>query len=553
MPEIYPPGPLDLLQLIRDLRTDLCRRFGFHLPQNRDSYVSWLVTSGSLEYQALAEDAGFARYLHEADHPGELSRLHLAVYNARPDVRQAFPLPEQLPAYLQWYLVHGVAEHQLWPWLRPLEKQLACQLSGPHQAQLQAWAAADHLAKPPRTTAGRPFGVNLVGYAYGQLGIGEDVRMAAKALLAASIPVCMVNFKPGRDIPQNDHSMAHLVVPEGEEGPYAINLFCLTALEHGRFFAEQGPAQMRGRYNIGYWPWELSRWPDAWRQLVHLVDELWVSTQHTLESVQPVWAAVAPPSRLHCMPMAVELEPLDDKGNRAALRRQHGLPEQAILFCFSFDLHSAIHRKNPQATVQAFLQAFATDAAAKWNAAQVGLVIKVHPPKRRHASWERLKTLAASDGRIHLVEQTLSRPEVLALYQACDCFVSLHRAEGFGRGIAEALQLGLHVIATDYSGNVDFCQRPEFQHQIDKVRYRLIKVRSGHYPYHQHQVWADPDIPHAAQCMRAFAQRTTHPLATVPQGGWPVFGSQEVGQRYRQRLQEIAAQHAQVNITTHTV
>lgn len=550
MPEVYPPGPLDLLQLIRDLRADLCRRFGFHLPQNQDSYVSWLVTSGTLEYQALAEDAGFARYLSGASRPGEPSRLHLAVYNARPDVRKAFALPEQLPEYLCWYLAHGAVEHHLWPWLRPLEKQLACQLSGPHQAQLQAWAAAEHLAKPLRTAAGRPFGVNLVGYAYGQLGIGEDVRMAAKALLAANVPVCMVNFKPGPDIPQNDHSMAHLVVPEGEEAPYAINLFCLTALEQGRFFAERGSAQMRGRYNIGYWPWELSRWPDAWRQLVHLVDELWVSTQHTLQSVQPVWTAGAPPSRLHCMPMAVELGPVANKGRRAALRRRYGLPQRAVLFCFSFDLNSSIHRKNPQAAVQAFLQAF---AAEEWNNKPIGLVIKIHPPKKRHAAWERLKTQANGDKRIHLVEQTLSRPDVLALYQACDCFVSLHRAEGFGRGIAEALQLGLHVITTDYSGNVDFCQRPEFQHQIDRVRYRLIKVRTGQYPYHQDQLWADPDVAHAAQCMQAFAQRKAHPLVAVPQGGWPVFGAQDIGQRYRQRLQEIAMQWTPVNITIRTI
>lgn len=137
------------------------------------------------------------------------------------------------------------------------------------------------------------------------------------------------------------------------------------------------------------------------------------------------------------------------------------------------------------------------------------------------------------------------------MYQACDCFVSLHRAEGFGRGIAEALQLGLHVITTGYSGNVDFCRLPQFAQQVDLVRYRLVKVKDGQYPYAQGQVWANADVRHAASLMRAFVERfctgqQLGPIHSVPSAGWPEFSAAQVGLRYRERLTQISAEMAGV-------
>ena len=167
----------------------------------------------------------------------------------------------------------------------------------------------------------------------------------------------------------------------------------------------------------------------------------------------------------------------------------------------------------------------------------MGLVIKAHRPAKRHTAWEKLKTLAASDARIHVVERTLPRPELLALYRSCDCFVSLHRAEGFGRGIAEALQLGLHVITTGYSGNVDFCAPPH----ADLVRYGLAKVRRGQYPYGEGQVWANVDVAHAAELMRNLATSRHQPFMNEQ---WPQFSCDTVGRRYRDRLEKISGMRA---------
>lgn len=184
--------------------------------------------------------------------------------------------------------------------------------------------------------------------------------------------------------------------------------------------------------------------------------------------------------------------------------------------------------------MDAFLQAFPKQ---EFSAEKVGLVIKAFRPAKRHAAWEQLKALAAKDARIHIVEATLPRAELLALYGACDRYLSLHRAEGFGRGLAEALQLGLHVIATGYSGNADFCRPP----CADLVRYRLIKVKQGEYPYGEGQVWADADIDHAAELMRTFALRR---VKKPERAAWPEFSAAAVGRRYRRRLKAICRERA---------
>ena len=538
---------VDLPRLILALRPDLCRRFGFDRPDKADDYLAWLLTSGLREYRALQEDPTFLQRLASTGpsaSPHGLTVLQAAIYRARPDVQQAFALPQQRQQFLRWFWFHAVGEHGLWPLLTQAERQVALRVAEVAQSPwlstlLEQGSQADGVGQQSSTVLGTrtlPFGVNLVGYAFGQLGIGEDLRMTARALQAAGVPFAIVNFKPGNDIPQNDRSLARHVLPDGELGPYAINLFCMTAEETGRFYAERGRAQFEGRHNIGYWPWELSAWPGPWRLAHPLVDEVWVSTQHIHDALRPAFDGP-----IQVMPLVVEPErgshAMRTADARRATRRKHRLPLQARLFCFAFDLNSSMHRKNPQACVQAFLRAFPKGGFSR---RQVGLVIKTHAPRGKQAAWQKLKALAAQDDRIHIIEGTLPRAELMALYAACDSFVSLHRAEGFGRGIAEALQLGMHVIATGYSGNVDYCTRPEFAAQVSLVPYRLVKLRPGQYPNAQGQVWSNPSVAAAAKAMRQFVEEPPTP-PKVPRGGWPCFSAKVLGQAYAQRLRQISA------------
>ena len=442
--------------------------------------------------------------------PGQIpTNVLKLILSMREDLRALqFDQPHKAREFAHWLMHHGVVEY-------PVLQELA-------------HTSSQDLRQPPH-----PFGVNLVGYAFGELGIGEDVRMAGRALLANRVPFTMIDFKPGDNIPQNDRSMAKFV---SNQSRYAINLFCMTAQENARHFLTQGQGHYVDRYNIGYWPWELSGWPSDWEVSFDLVDEVWVSTWHTYHALAEIC-----PKPLFRMPMAVETPEISVLADTAHTRSRFKLPQTATLFCFSFDFNSSIHRKSPQACVDAFLQAF---PRREFGREDVGLIIKVHTPKEPDTAWNQLKQLMRRDNRIHVIEATLSKPDLLALYQACDCFLSLHRAEGFGRGIAEAMVLGLHVITTGYSGNVDFCQAPH----ADLVNYSLIPVGANQYPYWEGQVWAEPDVGHAAQLMRDFAGRcrVSQSHAKHISTQWPGFSGKVVGKRYLDRLRQIQSENPEL-------
>lgn len=333
---------------------------------------------------------------------------------------------------------------------------------------------------PPSTL---PFGVNLYGYARGELGIGEDVRMLALAMEAASIPFCIINIEPGNDVSQNDCSAEHWI---SQAPAFSINIFCMTGIEHCRLVCEQGLGLLHNHFNIGLWPWELPQWPEPWEHSFHLVDELWGISHYTANAYNKA------PVPVHPVPLPVTL------GEISTRQRQHWqLPENAYLFVFSFDMNSTLARKNPAGIISAFWQAFPTQTMT-----DVGLVLKISHVKSNTSEWQELLALIQQDQRIHLVNEELRRPDVLALYRCCDCYVSLHRSEGFGRGLAEAQLLGMRLIATGYSGNMDFCTSPTLL-----VDYQPIPLQPGEYFYGDDQQWAEPDIIHAAMLMRQCLQQ----------------------------------------------
>ena len=531
-----------LIFLLRPNIREACKTRGRFSPLK---FKQWLLVFGLSQYPELVADTKLKKFAMAKNRKDKyaLTTLQGSIYSARPDLKAAFSLDTQKQQYLWWFYTYGLNEHKFWFYLSNAEQEFVRSLPVPWAARLFELEETRTDKASVKKFKQRSFGVNVIGYAYGQLGIGEDARMAARSLLAAQVPFNMVSFAPGMDIGQNDRIMQQYVVERGE---FAINLFCLTAEETGRFYAEQGASQFINCYNIGYWPWELGAWPYAWQMLFELVDEVWVSSQHTFDALVPVCD-----KPLYLMPMAVDLGPVTQFKSRRQARAHFGLPAQAKLFCFSFDLNSYIDRKNPQACIEAFLLAF---AKADYSDASVGLVVKVHAPKQLNESWEKLKAFSASDRRVHIIEQTLDRPDLLALYQACDCFISLHRAEGFGRGLAEALQLGLRVICTGYSGNLDFCHAPE----AELVDYRLVKVGQAQYPHAKGQYWAEPSIEHAAALMqKVFAL----PKPALKKGKRPMqrsdtfaeFSPLVVGNRYKRRLKEIYAKRREINLAFSSV
>lgn len=476
--------------LIARMRGDL--GFDIQTLEGRNKFLVWFILHGARE--CCSDDWEFSdwqrNFLNDKSSSYTLSNLEEIVYFSREDVISAFPLPDELINFKLW----GQSAQEFK--LPKLEVETKTNISENKIYE---------------------FGANVIGYVFGQLGIGEDSRMATASLDRAGVPTVMINFSPGSNIGQDEKSMAKFV---SETPKYNTNIYCLTAIENARYFAETGISTISSGYNIGYWPWELNEWPEEWEHLLSLVDEIWVSSRHTHDAIAPV--ANIP---VHIMPMAVEIPRPSEM-----TRSDFSLPDESYLYLFSFDINSSVYRKNPTACIEAFLKAFPREG--KEN---VSLVIKVQKPKRFSDEYNSLKDLQAADPRIFLVEHTLSKPDLLALYKSCDAFVSLHRAEGFGRNIAEAMLLKRPVIVTGYSGNLMF-------NSIENsllVKSRLVPVESGHYDNSTGMVWAEPDITHASKRLRYVFEEKEEAAILADYGKSFVTRHHNldcVGQRYATRL-----------------
>jgi len=213
-------------------------------------------------------------------------------------------------------------------------------------------------------------------------------------------------------------------------------------------------------------------------------------------------------------------------------RRHFALPDQTYLFLYTFDFFSYLERKNPFASILAFKAAFTR------NDNSVGLVLKIMNGDTGSSTWQRMVDLIDGDPRIVIINKTLDRSEVIGLLATCDCFVSLHRSEGFGRGPAEAMYLGKPVIVTNYSGNTDFT----LSDNSCLVDYRLIPVAEGQYPFYHGQAWADADIEHAAWYMQRLVSEKHFAAGIAAKGRDYIhrnFSQKKIGSMYADRLKKL--------------
>ena len=373
--------------------------------------------------------------------------------------------------------------------------------------------------------APRGNGVNIIGHIYQPSGRGEDARAGAVAACVAGIPVALVNTfgeygKEGKGLAE-DSSLRSLVTATN---PHDINLFFLNADEMHNAYQHLGPDFYNRKYNIACWAWELSEFPDAWLSSLDLVDEIWAPSRFIQDAI-----ARKTDKPVILMPLVV-----DYSVKESLPRGFFGIPKDKRVFLSFFDFTSYYERKNPFAVVAAFSEACESGAFAR----QSTLVIKLNNWEHDAAACRRFERLVRGHDNIHVIKQVLSDHEMKSLVAACDCLVSLHRSEGFGRGPAEAMALGKPVIVTGYSGNMDYC------HEANSfvVDYHLIRVREGEYPYGLGQVWADADVSHAACFMREVAAGGENVRAKAMAGQQYVrhfYGPEAVGKRYARRLGQV--------------
>ncbi|MFI4940459.1 MAG: glycosyltransferase family 4 protein, partial [Burkholderiales bacterium] len=262
---------------------------------------------------------------------------------------------------------------------------------------------------------------------------------------------------------------------------YGINVFHINA-DQMPVAEMQLPAHLFSRYNIGVWAWELPEMLDEHLSGFNRLNEVWAVSSFVQDAV-----AKKSPVPVLRMPHAVSVTVSEN-----ASRADFGLPENKFLFLTMYDFSSYQERKNPQAALAAFEHAFGQGNA------NVALVIKTQNAQFHEQDVQALRDRIAGRENIIWINETLTRQQVYDLQFVCDSLVSLHRSEGFGFAPAEAMLMGKPVIATNWSGNTDYMHA----HNSLLVNYRPVTIKEDIGVYRAGQVWAEPDVQHAAQLMR---------------------------------------------------
>lgn len=410
----------------------------------------------------------FKTYLTEivtGDDNSPVSRYAAVLWESRPDLREAYPD------------LNGPAAAGFHRWLREYgpETGVSQELLTPGEAA-EAPSSAASATTPNAATPVTAPGVNVVGYISSERGVGEAARQMLAALASRDIPATAIDAPTDPvEIPK---ALAHLGT---EDYPYDYNLICANADMLPAIAAGLGPRFFDGRRTAGLWFWEVSKFPDFWLRSFNDVDEVWVASTYIAEALRP----------LTDKPVRTVRVPITPGPAAEMTRAELGMPE-GFCFLFIFDYRSVFRRKNPLGLVQAFTAAFEPGDGPS-------LVIKSVAGDEFPAERDKLAAAVADRPEIHLVEETISAGAKNAMIANCDCYISLHRSEGLGLTMAEAMYFGKPVIATAYSGNLDFMTAAN----SFLVPCTEVKIGADAEPYPADGEWAEPDLDYAIQVMRA--------------------------------------------------
>ena len=367
--------------------------------------------------------------------------------------------------------------------------------------------------------------VNVIGYLRDTLGLAEAARLYIRALSAAGIPVSTTAVAPdppvdlsvGRAITRHGH---HAYEERRASVEPAFNLACVNGDQLAALVRGAGAGILRGRPTIGQWAWETDVLPPSWNEGFEYVEEIWVNSTYVAENLgrlSPVPVVVVPQAMDVPDPSGVELD----------LARDH-----RFTFLFMLDFFSTLRRKNALGLVEAFMGAFAPGEGPR-------LLLKTINAEFRLQAQEELRRRIGDRPDIEFVDRFLEAGQKAALLVRADCYVSLHRSEGFGLTLAESMALGTPVIATGYSGNVDFTT----SHNSYLVDWTPTRVGPDCEVYPAEGSWAEPNLDHAAELMRRVWKRPDEARAKAERARVDIhrlYAPEVVGGLARARLQRLA-------------
>lgn len=441
-------------------RSDLRTAFDLATDDGRQSFNHWMSRSAPLEY-ALPASAYKHLHFRRATGGGSAgtlgSRLNRVL--SAPAVRA---VTARLPAGLR-------------------EAMRSAIISLP-RGRLQRSAEPAFTARPDETEL--EANVRHYGYHCAESGIGAATRSEHKALCGTGMPVEAVAIPAvgAENRLEPDYPLVN--------SPSRSDIHLIHVNADQTCSAEQWSDPWvfaPDRHRIGYWAWELDVFPDAWSSAFDRVDEIWTPSTF----VTDVLSRYRPDKPVYTFPHCISWRQSINPDQQAEMRTRFALPENTIFFLNIFDFNSFADRKNPLGVLDAF------GRASQRSKVPLGLVLKCHGGEHHEPVRRAILQKARLQKNVFIVNQVLRTDDLDRLYRACDVLISLHRSEGFGLTIAEAMAYGLPVIATGYSGPMDF---------LDDscgvtVPYTLVSVPSGAYPESDGARWAEPDIAKAADAM----------------------------------------------------
>lgn len=325
-------------------------------------------------------------------------------------------------------------------------------------------------------------GVDLVGYLHHESSLGDVARRLLQGLVEAGVPSAPLAYA------RSASPLLTNSIPTGGVVSHTNTLAVVTADQFGFLRGDHPELFAAGTHLIGYWFWELEHVPRPMRDAARMVDEIWVGSQFVADAFR---AAVDTPVRHVPIPIG---EPVASARTRASFERLAALGDRFV-FAVVFDHFSVTERKNPVGVIEAFRRAFAPGEGPV-------LVVKSMNADRRWPQHQHVVWAAGDRPDIVIWDEHLDRADHMAFIRSVDALVSLHRSEGLGLHLAEAMWLGTPVIASRYSGNLDFMD-DECSLLIDV---ELVPVVRGEGVYPPEARWADPDLDQAAAAMRRLVE-----------------------------------------------
>jgi glycosyltransferase involved in cell wall biosynthesis len=514
-------------------------------PAGRGDFLSWLITHGLADFKHCAEEAIWFHFEQDEDP----SRGLASTFRLLPEWQAAVPhgltrfgwtelknwvaerygvrarwlrratLPPQFGPWDEWIIAsNAIPGFELLRGTPPAEVERLVR-SHPLTARSADATWCAELRREIESGVATAPAVNVIGLFRYTSGLQQAVKSTVESLSRVGVRTAL------RDFP-----VLFLREPRNRDRYDAIETHPITIINTGidlpvsEAYRKGGLHPRTGVHRIGIWWWELEELPAKWHDRDAEIDEVWAPTHFIAGAMRRAFR-----KPVHTLQPGVELPAYPKLG-----KRHFDLSPDRFTFGFVFDMNSRMQRKNPTGTIEAFRRAFHRDEP-------VELVIKVSPPESYYKDqWKLLTEAIAATPNVRLIDRVLDRGELVALLDSFDALVSLHRSEGFGLTCAESMLLGKPVVATGYSGNVDFMNAGNSL----LVDYELATIAEDIDPYPRGSVWAEPNLDAAAAHLRTLYKDREMARAMGARAKEDMerdFSLRAAGERMRRRLEEIAA------------